>query len=59
MPLATKIAPHLPYLRRYARALTGSQKQGDRQGEAPLTVIVADPTGFPAGAAPHLGLPDA
>ncbi|RVH95383.1 response regulator, partial [Sinorhizobium meliloti] len=25
MPLSTRIAPHLPYLRRYARAVTGSQ----------------------------------
>ncbi len=56
MPLATKIAPHLPYLRRYARALTGSQEQGDRLVEATLTAIVADPTVFPAGVAPNLGL---
>ncbi len=29
MSIAQQIAPHLPYLRRYARALTGSQKAGD------------------------------
>lgn len=29
MPLGTEIASHLPYLRRYARALTGDQQVGD------------------------------
>ena len=27
--LSQQIAPHLPYLRRYARALAGSQEAGD------------------------------
>ena len=30
MSLTTSVATHLPYLRRYARALTGSQRSGDR-----------------------------
>jgi DNA-directed RNA polymerase specialized sigma24 family protein len=29
MALAHAIAEHLPYLRRYARALCGTQKSGD------------------------------
>src|SRR6266545_1658736 len=29
MPLAERIAPHLPNLRRFARLLTGSQRAGD------------------------------
>ncbi len=38
------IAPHLPLLRRYARALTGSQSSGDAYVVATLEAIVADPT---------------
>ena len=56
MPLATKIAPHLPYLRRYARALVGSQAHGDRLVEATLAAIVEDPSRFPTDVAPNLGL---
>ena len=29
MSLGQELAPHLPFLRRYARALTGSQTHGD------------------------------
>lgn len=35
------LAPHLPYLRRYARALTGSQKSGDGYVRAVLSAILA------------------
>jgi len=35
------IVPHLPYLRRYARALTGSQRSGDSYVRACLEAIVA------------------
>jgi len=38
------VAVHLPYLRRYARALTGSQKSGDAFVAATLEAIVADST---------------
>ena len=41
--LSQEIAPHLPYLRRYARALTGSQQSGDAHVTACLDAIVADP----------------
>jgi CheY-like chemotaxis protein/DNA-directed RNA polymerase specialized sigma24 family protein len=39
--LATTIAANLPYLRRYARALTGSQTTGDRYAAATLEAILA------------------
>ena len=29
MSLGQELSPHLPFLRRYARALTGSQAHGD------------------------------
>ena len=35
------IAPHLPYLRRYARALTGSQRSGDAFVAATLRALIA------------------
>lgn len=41
--LSQEIAPHLPYLRRYARALTGSQQSGDAHVTACLEAIVANP----------------
>lgn len=41
--LATQIGAMLPYLRRYARALTGSQDTGDRYAAVTLEAIVADP----------------
>jgi CheY-like chemotaxis protein len=41
--LSQEIAPHLPYLRRYARALTGSQLSGDAHVTACLDALVADP----------------
>jgi len=43
MSLAESLKPHLPYLRRYARALTGSQKSGDTFVKATLEAIIADP----------------
>ncbi|TVQ54066.1 MAG: response regulator [Rhodobacteraceae bacterium] len=40
--LADQIAPHLPLLRRYARALTGSQASGDAHVAALLEALLAD-----------------
>lgn len=40
--LASSIAAVLPYLRRYARALTGNQGTGDRFAAATLEAILAD-----------------
>lgn len=47
MPLSTRIAAHLPFLRRYARALTGSQSSGDAYVSAVLEALIADVTIFP------------
>jgi DNA-directed RNA polymerase specialized sigma24 family protein/CheY-like chemotaxis protein len=41
--LAEQIRPHLPYLRRFARALSGTQKGGDAYVEALLEAIIANP----------------
>jgi len=56
MTLASEIAPHLPYLRRYARALTGSQSHGDAFVRAALEAIVAAPGDFPRDVDARLGL---
>jgi DNA-directed RNA polymerase specialized sigma24 family protein len=46
MTLGEEIRGHLPYLRRYARALTGSQQHGDNFVHTTLEVIVAAPDEF-------------
>lgn len=46
MSLATGILPHLPYLRRYARALSGTQKAGDAYVAAVLEALIDDPNDF-------------
>jgi len=46
MTLAEKVAAHLPYLRRFARSLTGSQKSGDAYVASTLEAILADPSIF-------------
>ena len=56
MSLAREIAPHLPYVRRFARALSGSQASGDAYVAALLEALVADPTAFPRDIPAKLGL---
>jgi CheY-like chemotaxis protein len=56
MSLGQEIAPHLPFLRRYARALTGTQAHGDAFVRATLEAIVAEPDEFPRDRDPRLGL---
>jgi CheY-like chemotaxis protein/DNA-directed RNA polymerase specialized sigma24 family protein len=56
MSLGQDLAPHLPFLRRYARALTGSQGHGDAFVRATLEAIVAAPDDFPRDVDPRLGL---
>jgi CheY-like chemotaxis protein len=56
MSLAREIAPHLPLLRRYARALTGAQDSGDAFVAATLEAIVARPEEFPRNLDPRVGL---
>ena len=43
MSLSHEIASHLPFLRRYARALAGSQASGDAYVRATLEAIVESP----------------
>ena len=42
MSLSATLGPHLPYLRRFARVLTGSQATGDAYASAALEAVVAD-----------------
>lgn len=56
MSLAREIAPHLPLLRRYARALTGAQESGDAFVAATLEAIVAAPDDFPRDSGTRVGL---
>ncbi|MDX2258410.1 MAG: response regulator [Hyphomicrobiaceae bacterium] len=56
MSLASLITPHLPYLRRFARTLTGSQESGDAYVAAALEALVADPSSFPTGMEPRAAL---
>ena len=46
MSLSALVAPRLPLLRRYARALSGSQASGDAYVLAMLETLVADPDMF-------------
>ena len=43
MSTSQAIAQHLPYLRRYARALAGSQQSGDAYVAATLEALISDP----------------
>src|SRR6188768_3141098 len=56
MSLGQQLAPHLPFLRRYARALTGSQRHGDQYVRAALEAIVAEPDSFPKDVDVRVGL---
>src|SRR3569623_650970 len=56
MSLGQQLAPHLPFLRRYGRALTGSQSHGDKYVRATLEAIVAAPSEFTSDVDPRLGL---
>lgn len=56
MSLAATLKSHLPYLRRYARALTGSQKSGDAFVKATLEAIVAEPSSLDENATPRVQL---
>lgn len=44
--LSDQISPHLPFLRRFARALAGSQERGDEAVARALQTIIADPKSF-------------
>jgi DNA-directed RNA polymerase specialized sigma24 family protein len=46
MSIANEIAPELPYLRRFARALCGTQSSGDAYVAATLQALIEDPSTF-------------
>lgn len=50
------VARHLPFLRRYARALTGSQNSGDAYVTAVLEALLEDPGNLPSDDDPRVGL---
>ena len=54
--LAAAVAPHLPALRRYARALSGNQAEGDARVARLLEAMVDDPARFALGHDARLGL---
>ncbi len=56
MTVSQSIAPHLPSLRRFARALCGSQESGDAYVVALLEALAANPSIFPTGLPPKAAL---
>jgi DNA-directed RNA polymerase specialized sigma24 family protein len=56
MTLSMRIAPHLPYLRRFSRATTGSQTSGDAYVAAALEALIADVSIFPEGSNDRISL---
>jgi DNA-directed RNA polymerase specialized sigma24 family protein len=56
LSISEAVAGHLPYLRRYARALTGSQQSGDAYVAATLEALIADPSILAKSASPRIGL---
>lgn len=56
MSMTQSFAPHLPYLRRYARALTGSQSSGDAYVRAALTAMIEGEESVVDSVSPRIGL---
>lgn len=56
MPISKAIAPHIPYLRRFARALAGTQAAGDAYVAATLEVLIEDPSLFDMSLDPRVAL---
>jgi len=50
------VAQHVPFLRRYARALTGNQNSGDSYVVATLEALVKEPSLLDAGSNPRVAL---
>jgi len=50
------VAQHLPYLRRYARALAGNQASGDAYVAATLEALIEDPSVLESSASTRIGL---
>jgi CheY-like chemotaxis protein len=56
MNVTETLAPHIPYLRRYGRALTGSQESGDSFVRKTLSALLSGERKLPEGVSPRLGL---
>ncbi len=56
MTMTATLGPHLPYLRRYARALTGSQASGDAYVRASLEAILAGKAELTKSVPPRIAL---
>ena len=56
MPKSEAVAQHLPFLRRYARALTGSQTSGDAYVTATLEALIQDPSVMADSRGPRVAL---
>jgi DNA-directed RNA polymerase specialized sigma24 family protein len=56
MSISQSISDYVPFLRRFARALTGSQAAGDAYVVATLEAILGDPAQIPPGSDPRVAL---
>jgi CheY-like chemotaxis protein len=56
MSLSATIAPHLPFLRRFSRAVSGSQESGDALVAAMLEAIIADVDIYPQASNDRIAL---
>lgn len=56
MSLLARLAPHLPYVRRYARALTGDQVTGDNYVRVALEALAAGERQLPTDMTPRVAL---
>jgi DNA-directed RNA polymerase specialized sigma24 family protein/CheY-like chemotaxis protein len=56
LSLLARLAPHLPYVRRYARALTGDQTTGDNYVRATLEALAAGERELDQTASPRVAL---
>ena len=56
MSLLARLAPHLPYVRRYSRALTGDQVSGDTYVRVTLEALAAGERQLPAELSPRVAL---
>jgi DNA-directed RNA polymerase specialized sigma24 family protein len=56
MSLLARLSPHLPYVRRYARALTGDQPTGDAYVRVALEALAAGERNLEPGLTPRVAL---
>lgn len=56
MSLLARLAPHLPYMRRYARALTGDQVSGDQYVRVALEALAAGDQQLDSRLSPRVAL---